>query len=144
MRASEPNPDPLERRLPGQPFRELPTEWRDGILAAARAAAPRRSALGAWRAPAWWRAVFWPNPVAWAGVAAVWVAILVLNQAGRWEPAGSVAVTRDSSPGLALALIEHRRQLNELLETPAAEPVPLSRPTPSGPRGALSRTNRVA
>ena len=144
MRTTNFNPDDLERRLENQPVRRLPPEWRDEILTAARAAcAPRRSVLDLRPAP-WWRTVLWPNPVAWAGVAAAWVAILILNQAGRWEPLTSSAGVRSSSPGLGVALIEHRRQLNELLEVPAAESAPAPAPAPPAPRGALPRTNHIA
>jgi len=136
MRTTNFNPDDLERRLEGQPLRQLPPEWRDEILTAARAAARPRVAALEFRAPPWWRTVFWPNPVAWAGVAAAWVAILILNQAGRWEPLTSSAGVRSSSPGLGVALIEHRRQLNELLEVPAAESAPTPAPASPAPRGA--------
>jgi hypothetical protein len=144
MNTNETNPDPLERRLQGQPFRQLPPAWREEILAAAETALPQRSAVRQDRTPAWWRAVLWPNPVAWAGVAAAWISIVALQHAGRWEPVSAVAVTRDASPGLALALIEHRRQLNELLEVPAVEPVRTPAPERPAPRGALTRTNRLA
>ena len=80
MRTTDRNPDDLERRLEGQPFRRLPPEWREEIVAAARAAARSRSATLEFRAPPWWHRVFWPNPVAWAGVAAAWMAILILNR----------------------------------------------------------------
>jgi hypothetical protein len=82
--------------------------------------------------------------LAWAGVAAVWVSILALNHAGRWEPVSAVAVTREASSGLALALIEHRRQLNELLEVPAADAAPNPAPERPAPRGALTGTNHLA
>jgi hypothetical protein len=138
------NADDLERRLESQSLRRLPPEWRGEILTAARAAARPRSATLDFRAPSWWRRVFWPNPVAWAGVAAAWVAILILNHAGRWEPLTPSAGVHSPSPGLVLALIEHRRQLNELLEVPAAESAPAPAPAPPAPRGALARTNRIA
>jgi len=144
MKTTDHNPDDLERRLEGQPFRRLPPEWREEILTAARAAAPPPFAAREFRVPPWWRRVFWPNPVAWAGVAAAWVAILILNHAGRWEPLAPSAGVRSPSPGLVLALIEHRRQLNELLEVPAADPAPVPAPAPPAPRSALDRTNRIA
>ena len=91
MNTNEPNSDPLEQRLGGQPFRALPPAWREEILATAEAARPRRSTVHQNHAPAWWRALLWPRPVAWAGVAAAWVAILALNHAGRWEPVSAMA-----------------------------------------------------
>jgi hypothetical protein len=72
------------------------------------------------------------------------VAILMLNHAGRWEPPSASVVVSEPLPGLALALIEHRRQLNELLEVPAPEPATAPAPTRPAPRGALTRTNRLA
>ena len=144
MKKTDFNADDLEGRLERQPFRRLPPEWREEILTAARAAARPGFATHEFRAPPWWRRVFWPNPVAWAGVAAAWMAILVLNHAGRWEPLTPSAGVRSPSPGLVFALIEHRRQLNELLEVPAAESTPAPAPAPPAPRGALPRTNHLA
>ena len=144
MRTTDRNPDDLERRLEGQTLRRLPPEWREEILTAARAVAQPRAAAPDLRPAPWWRAVLWPNPVAWAGLAAAWLAILILNHAGRWEPLSLSAAMHGPSPGLVLALIEHRRQLNELLEVPAAESAPAPAPTQPAPRGALTRTNRTA
>ncbi len=143
MNANEPEPDALERRLAGLPLRPVPPEWRAPILAAARMAAKRRSPTEEPAALPWWRAWLWPSPVAWGGVAAAWAVILFLNEAGQWQPLTASPVASVPSPGLGLAFIEHRRQLNELLETPAPGPEPAPAPARSRPRGALPSTNRV-
>jgi len=144
MKKTDFNADDLERHLEGQPFRRLPPEWREEILTAARAVAQPRAAASDIRPTPWWRTVLWPNPMAWAGLAAAWLAILILNHAGRWEPLTQSAAVHGPSTGLVLALIEHRRQLNELLEVPAAESAPAPAPAPPAPRGALPRTNHLA
>jgi len=73
------NPDPIdfESQLARRPLRELPPEWRDAVLAQARAAAPQRE-----KAAADWRAWLWPHPWAWAALAAIWLLIAGLNVSG--------------------------------------------------------------
>jgi hypothetical protein len=76
------NTDDFEQRLQRQPLRPVPPEWRDEILAAARAGAapsslaprpsPLLSLLRDW---------LWPHPVAWGALAAGWALVVVLNSA---------------------------------------------------------------
>ncbi len=95
----------FEDRLAHVPQRPVPAAWREEILTAARAAAPRPvsaqtagargSVLSISRPqpPKYIRtdptrgrvliAMLWPHPRAWAGLAAAWVLILVLTVAGR-------------------------------------------------------------
>ena len=82
----------FERRLRRQPVKEIPTEWRAEILAATQTTSrprPRASFFSTLNSQL--STVFWPHPKAWAGLAAVWIFILVLNFS-----------TRDSSPQLAV------------------------------------------
>ena len=77
-------PDPFEQRLSAQPLRPIPSDWREAILAEARTSVrPAASSIRSSVTPArhWLSEWLWPHPVAWAGLAACWVAILVLNQA---------------------------------------------------------------
>jgi len=82
----------FENRLRRQPVKEIPGEWRVKILATTQTAScprPRASFLSTLNSQL--STVFWPHPKAWAGLAAVWIFILVLNFS-----------TRDSSPQLAV------------------------------------------
>jgi hypothetical protein len=82
----------FESRLRCQPVKEIPGEWRAEILAATQTTSrprPRASFLSTLSSQL--STIFWPHPKAWAGLAAVWIFILVLNFS-----------TRDSSPQLAV------------------------------------------
>jgi len=72
-------PDDFEERLRRQPLRELPVQWRQEILSSAiRAASPPRATRSqALRAQLY--ALLWPCPQAWAGLAAIWLGLLVVN-----------------------------------------------------------------
>jgi hypothetical protein len=93
----------FERRLQGQPLKEIPAHWREEILAAASAALPARhlppaahpSLLSTIRHQL--SSLFWPHPKAWAGLAAVWVCILALNFSTR-EKTHLVAEKTSSAP----------------------------------------------
>lgn len=74
------NPDPFERQLSRQPWRSIPPEWREQILARATA---NPQLIGAGRSPAGsigsrLREWLWPHPLAWAGLAVCWVATFTL------------------------------------------------------------------
>src|SRR6266498_4238015 len=87
----------FERQLGRQSLRRVPSEWRAEILSAVEGVYPDSSCdthHGS-RAP-WWRELLWPCPQAWAGLAAVWAVVLVLNLASR-EPA-QVAKTSKAAP----------------------------------------------
>lgn len=88
-------PDSFEQKLQRQSLRQIPSEWRGEIIAAAmsRASSVERRAqttLGISTLVARLSTIFWPNPKAWAGLAAVWVFIFILNFSMR-EQAPSVA-----------------------------------------------------
>src|SRR5206468_11388760 len=80
------NTDDFEKRLQRQQPREIPPDWRTDILSAARGAArpAPRSTLHAPRSflstlNHHLSALLWPSPRAWAGLAAVWLGLLVVN-----------------------------------------------------------------
>lgn len=78
------------------------------------------------------RELIWPCRRTWAGLAVVWVALLVFNltQAERGQ---TVVAKSTISPGeLRLALLEQQRLLTELIgpSPPASPAEPPSRPSP--------------
>ena len=112
-------PDDFEKQLQRHPLRAVPGEWRGEILDAARRAGDHQLSTINPQPISWWRELFWPCPQAWAGLAAAWGVILVLNLASR----DSVQVAKTSkaapAPELLIALREHRRLLTELIGSPA-------------------------
>ena len=91
----------FERRLQAQPVKKIPAGWRAEILAVAQKAGTahydvrgQRSVLSL---PGWLTSVFWPHPKAWAGLAAVWVCILLLNFSNHDRP-HSVAEKTSAAP----------------------------------------------
>ena len=139
------NSDDFEHRLRQLQPPVIPAAWRAEILETAekaRAAAQIEAAV----APPSWRDWFWPCPQAWAGLAAVWVAILVFNYAGRGMPEGASERIRSpgSQPDLAV-LFEQQRKLSELLEQRLSKstPAPKSSDRP-GPRAQLQSGENAA
>ena len=140
------NPDDFEKRLQRQPLRQVPREWREEILSAARqASAPqptphpahrfRTSLLSTLNAQL--STFLWPHPAAWAGLAALWLVIGGLNLATR-EASPQVA-RRASPPSVEVFMAFHEQEqlLAELLgprEAPVAE-----RPKPAVPRPRSER-----
>lgn len=70
------NTDDFEKKLQRQTMRPVPAEWREEILAAARA--PERR-VAADNAIPLWRLIFARFPVAWGALAAVWIALIAIN-----------------------------------------------------------------
>ena len=115
-------PDDFEKQLERQPLREIPAEWRDGILRAARAGHGLQLSTFRFQRSGWWRELLWPCPQAWVGLAAVWMLILALNATSH-EPMAVAGRQRSPlSPELIMALQEQRRLFTELIgSTPSAE-----------------------
>jgi len=92
----------FERRLQAQPVKKIPAGWRTEILAAAMSRGSRVESQGQelpWHSTFVSRlfSVFWPHPKAWAGLAAVWVCILLLNFSNHERP-HTVAEKTSSAP----------------------------------------------
>lgn len=103
----------FERRLKRQPLRQVPSGWRDEILAATRESKavhpasriPHRSLLSTINHQL--STLLWPHPKAWAGLAAVWVLILGLNVSMR-EP--GPALTKKMVPPSPEVMVELKQQ----------------------------------
>ena len=125
--------DEFEQFLKKQPLREVPPAWRAGILPPA--AQPETVQ------PTGWREWLWPAPAAWAGLACVWVVILVLNVATRPLAAERQLADRSPAPShdMALALAQQQRELAQLLGSPAESPAETKRRYPPGPQSESCR-----
>jgi hypothetical protein len=125
-------PDDFESQLQRQTLKPLPAAWRAEILQTAQQAGERPSVPAAG-----WSVWLWPCPQAWAGLAAVWLAILALNLAAGWNPFHRAAGEPADRAGLNwLALQEQQRRLAQLLDPPAPSPIaappkPAARPAQS-------------
>jgi hypothetical protein len=147
------NPDDFEKRLERQPLRQLPGEWREEILSAARQAslpqhaprtthhaAPSLSLLSTLHHQL--STLLWPHPVAWTGLAAVWVVILGINLTTQDASRALARQASPASPQVFMAFQEQERLLSELIgprEAPVAEqPKPrLPRPRSEGRRALV-------
>ena len=136
-------PDDFEKHLQRLPLRQVPPEWRDGVLSAARQAArPQpapRAAGGALQAvlstlKSQLSTLLWPHPAAWAGLAAAWVVIMGLNLTTHDTAVRVARRAASPSPQVFMAFQEQQRLLSELIgpgETPVAD---RSDPAPPRPR----------
>jgi hypothetical protein len=116
--------DDFEQKLQRQNLRPIPSEWRETILHAAHAARPRPSRLST---------LLWPNPRAWAGLAAAWLLIVVVNLSAGDEPSRTMArQTAPPPPQLIDAVREQRRELARLIEPSVASDA--DRPKSLSPR----------
>lgn len=116
--------DPFEQRLCRQPMKAVPADWRSEILSAARAAEKATAQPAAVRAP-WYIAVgrellvsAWPNSKVWAGLAAVWAVIAVVNFSMRDTDTAPVPVVAEkaapATPERIAELREQQRMFAEL------------------------------
>ncbi|MGD0260399.1 MAG: hypothetical protein ABSD29_11315 [Verrucomicrobiota bacterium] len=142
------NLDDFEKRLERQPLRQMPGEWREEILSAARQASLAQHATRTTHhvAPSpsllstiiyQLSTILWPHPTAWAGLAAVWVVILGINLTTRDASQEVAERASPVSPQVFLAFQEQERLLTELIgprETPVAE-----RPKPVVPQPRSER-----
>ena len=131
----------FESRLRGQPWKAVPDDWRAEVLGAARAAAAQeRSSRPASADETSWLATklaawLWPHPKAWAGLAAVWAAIAILNVSAR---DGDLAATRrqmaQPSPQMRQLLRQQQQMLADLGAQPDKQPAERPKPSPGRPR----------
>jgi hypothetical protein len=125
-------PDDFENHLERQPMRQIPSRWRDEILDAARRAGGHQLSTPNPQPISWWRELLWPCPQAWAGLAAAWCLILLLNVASREAAVTANRRTAPLSKEFMMALREQKRLFVELVGPltpiePAATYVPRPR-----------------
>jgi len=133
-------PDEFEETLQRQPLRPIPQGWRAEILRNAQAAAGSRlptldtrpSLLSILNSQL--SALLWPSPRAWAGLAAVWVAILAMNLAARDKSPTIAKDVTPPSPEMIMALRQQERLLAELVERPEPRETERSKAVPPRPR----------
>ncbi len=133
--------DDFEQRLQRVPLRPAPPEWRRESLSAARQSAPAPQAVSPANAmarwPAWlWRSL-WPCPQAWAGLAALWVVVAVLNVTLRDDSASRATLAPTPSSHLVMGFSEQQRLLAELIGN--AEPILPPPPKVPAPRPHAER-----
>jgi hypothetical protein len=74
----------FEQKLSRQPLREIPGEWRVDIVVAADANRQKiRAVTSTAIIKLRLREIFWPAPAAWAGLAAIWILIFIVNFSTR-------------------------------------------------------------
>lgn len=137
------NADEFERRLQRQPLRQAPCEWRSEILAAASEAHPAHHASRITH-HSWLSTfnhqlstLFWPHPKAWAGLAAVWIAIIAVNFSLRDPSPRMAEKSAPPSPEVIVELKKQQRMFAELVgsyESPDADRRKVFSPRPRSER----------
>ena len=150
------NPDDFEQYLARQPLRQVPTEWREEILVAARVeilqtAKENVSArkvshrlvfedIGIELLPkSGWRDWFWPSPVTCATFASVWLAIcvglviVITHLTASETPVVAASKTASPAPQILLMAVVEKHQLIENLMDIVPERVGPHSTTTAGP-----------
>jgi hypothetical protein len=132
-RQAEPRLDEVRRKV----LAALPTSRREALKEARysqRAASGQQGGAAAMLRKAWWE-LFWPSRRAWAGMAAVWLAVLAANLQLKATSPSAPAAGSARMKVLVQGFEQQRRLLAELLPPgkPAAaepQPMPPRRPNP--------------
>ncbi len=131
---------PFEQRLRRQPLRQMPSAWREEILAGAKAAAeanrPNAASACEDRAAllAGWRLLFARMPLAWASLAALWIALVGVN---LMLPSPMVRMAEPSSPSAQMELLAALDFQPGEFEPSSDRPAPASQAVPATERPAL-------
>ncbi|MCW5553759.1 MAG: hypothetical protein KIS67_16575 [Verrucomicrobiae bacterium] len=129
--------DDFESKLQRQRLRRIPAEWRAEILAAAEAERRPTKLAGVTLASLFkqrLRELFWPAPQAWAGLATLWLVVLVLNFATREAAPDSTSRSAPPSPEMLRLLKQQEQLLAELVDQPDFAAVGRPKAAPLGPR----------
>lgn len=115
----------FEKRLQDQRLLEIPRQWREEILRAAR---PQPVV-----AP-WWLGWLWPCPRAWAGLAAAWGFIFLLHLTTPSDPAADKG---GSASWQDFAILQRETEIiAQLSGSEENRPVPLPPPAATKPRSS--------
>ncbi len=114
------NTDDFEQKLQRQIPRQIPAEWRADILNAASQQPRGTQNPASWSALGWptllWRELVWPSRRIWAGIAAAWVLIGVVNLHDLRHTELARHDFTPPSPALLMALREPERWLHDFVE----------------------------
>lgn len=127
----------FEQRLRRQSLKKIPGEWRAEILSAARAVQITRHASPVSRLSTLNQklsTLLWPHPKAWAGLAAVWVGILVLNLSQRDPSPVAVEKFSPPPPEIMAELRQQKLLFVELMGSPETPEADRRKNVPPGPR----------
>ena len=108
----------FEKAIRAQRFGKIPDEWKQELLAEARASspAPAQPAGHALGLVDYLCRLLWPCPEAWAALAAIWLALLIANSAlAHSAPANRAHA---ASPVAVRSYKEQEKLLVELLGEP--------------------------
>ncbi len=99
----------------GQRTAELWDQIEAQVTNAAQPVTRASRSASTYRPAVWWRELLWPSPKAWAGLAAVWAAILAIHFASP-EPTPTFAASHVTppSPQMRQILKEQKQMLAEL------------------------------
>jgi hypothetical protein len=118
-------PDDFEKRLQSQPLRQIPSEWRQQILAnAASDVAVRPSLISIIHSQI--SALLWPSPKAWIGLAGVWVLIFAIQFESRNHTPMVAMVSKPSRTEAVITFKDQQKILAELMNN--SEPRDVDRP----------------
>ena len=127
----------FEQRLRRQSLKKIPGEWRAEILSAAHGAQITRHASPVSRLSTLNQKLstfLWPHPKAWAGLAAVWIGILILNLSQRDQSPGAAETFSPPTPEVMAELRQQKLLFAELMGSPQTPDADRRKNVPPGPR----------
>ena len=136
------NSDHFETRLQHQSPRQIPVAWREEILSTAQAAVPATA-----QTPTsildYLFSLLWPHPKAWAGLAAAWLVIGLLQFAARDHSQVTARAPATPSPETILARREQQRLWAELAGTSLTGVADRPRDSATRPRSELREESQT-